>query len=240
MSAFAFAPLIAVCVSAVAWSVSSSPLPEPVTVRGTPAGVTGPNLMADASFESMDTRAFSLEAPFRVAADPHAHTGKADVQATLSCSGKRMFSHVTVWKNTDYVTRLWLRGYGGGTLFVATNDLSQRLAATTVAAAAEWREASFTWNSGGQTRVAVGFQDDVGTNGTLYLDDFFTGLKEGRTIAFVAPPSYDPEPHAPPGFNLIFADEFRDSSTIDVNNTQKDGYKRVLRKANRHLSVLRG
>ena len=57
------------------------------------------------------------------------------------------------------------------------------------------------------------------------IDDFYTGLKDGRTIAFVAPPAYDPKPHAPPGFSLIFDDEFNDSRTIDVNNTQKDGYK---------------
>jgi hypothetical protein len=41
----------------------------------------------------------------------------------------------------------------------------------------------------------------------------------------VAPPAYDPQPHAPPGFSLIFDDEFNDGSTIDVNNTQQDDYK---------------
>ncbi len=64
--------------------------PKPIVGRGPQAAATGPNLMADASFESMDARVFALDAPFRVAADPHAHSGKADVQATLSRSGKRM------------------------------------------------------------------------------------------------------------------------------------------------------
>jgi hypothetical protein len=95
----------------------------------------------------------------------------------------------------------------------------------TVTAADRWREVRLPWNSGGQTRVSTGFQDDVSTKGTIYLDDFYTGLKDGRTIAFTAPPAYDPRPHAPGGFKLIFDDEFNDSSTIDVKNTQKDGYK---------------
>ncbi len=215
----------AACISCLASPDPSVPLPTPILVRGTVAGLTGPNLMADAGFESMDSRAFALEGPFRVAADPHAHSGTADVQATLSRSGKRMYSHVSTWKNTDYVSGVWLRGSGSGTLFVATHDLSQRLAATNVTATAQWREVSVSWNSGGHTRVVVGVQDDVSTNGTLYLDDFYTGLREGRTIPFVAPPAYDPEPHAPPGFSLIFDDEFIDSSTIDVNNTQKDDYR---------------
>jgi hypothetical protein len=88
----------------------------------------------------MDTKVFTLDTPYRVAADPHAHSGKADVQATLSRSGKRMYSRVSIWKNTDYVSRIWLRGSGSGTLFVATDNLSVRLAAITVTATAEWRE----------------------------------------------------------------------------------------------------
>ena len=98
----------------------------------------------------MDPRAFALDAPFRVASDPQAHGGKADVQARLSHSGKWMYSHVSTWENTDYVSRIWLRGSGSGTLFVATDDLSRRLAALTVTATAEWREVSLPWNSGGQ------------------------------------------------------------------------------------------
>ncbi len=213
------------CIAGFAAPASSDSLPKPLMVRGTQAGMTGPNLMADAGFESMGTRAFALEAPFRAAADPHAHSGKADVQATLSRTGKRMYSRVSTWRNTDYVSRLWLRGSGSGTVFVATEDLSRRLAAIAATATAEWREASLPWNSGGETRVAVGFQDDISAEGTVYIDDFHTGLKEGLTIAFVAPPAHDPTPHAPPGFSLVFDDEFNDSSTIDVNNTQKDGYK---------------
>ncbi|MGH7972130.1 MAG: hypothetical protein ACREIC_25735, partial [Limisphaerales bacterium] len=181
--------------------------------------------MADSSFESMDALAFRLDPPFRVSADPHAHSGKADAQVKLSRGGKRMFSHVSVWKNTDYISRLWLRWNGGGTLFVATDDLSKRLADTAVSATTHWREFSLPWNSGGQTRVAIGFEDDASSDGALFLDDFYTGLKGGGTIAFVAPPAYDRQPRPPPGFSLIFDDEFHDSSTIDVNNTQKDGFK---------------
>ncbi len=146
--------------------------------------MSGPNLMADSSFESMETRAVTLDTPFRVAADPQAHSGKADVQATLSRSGKRMYAHVGIWKHTDYVSSIWIRGSGGGTLFVATDDLSQRLAAATAKATAEWREVSLPWNSGGQTSAAIGFQDDVSAEGEVYLDDIYTGLKDGRTIAF--------------------------------------------------------
>jgi hypothetical protein len=185
----------------------------------------GPNLLADSSFESMDTRAFRFEAPFRVAADPRAHSGTADVQATLARGGKRIYSQLSVWKNTDYTSEIWLRGNGGGTLFVVTDDLSKRLAAATVSATAKWRKVSVPWNSGDHIRVTFGFQDDASTNGTIYLDDFYTGLREGRALAFVAPPAYAPAPHAPPGFSLIFADEFNDTSTLDVQDTQKDGFK---------------
>jgi hypothetical protein len=215
----------AVCVTECAAPVSSDPQPKPIMVRGTEAGMIGPNLLADSSFESMETRAFTLDAPYRVAADPQAHSGKADVQATLSRAGKRMYWRLSIWKNTDYVSRIWLRASGSGTLFIATDDLSLRLASLRVTANAEWREVSFSWNSGGHTNVSVGFQDDVSAEGTLYLDDFYTGLKDGRTIAFVAPPAYDPKPHAPLGFSLIFDDEFNDGRSIDVNNSQEDGYR---------------
>ena len=204
---------------------ASDPPWESIQSRGTAATMTGPNLMADSSFESLDPRVFAIDKPFRVGADPHAHSGKADAQLTLSCSGKTMYSPVGTWKQTDYVSRCWLRGNGSGTFFVATSDLSRRLAATRVTAASEWRQVSLPWNSGEQTRVAVGFQDDASTEGGLYLDDFYTGLEDGRTIAFVAPPAYDPQPHAPPGFSLIFDDEFNDSHTIDTSNTLKAGYK---------------
>jgi hypothetical protein len=63
-------------------------------VPGSQAATTGPNLMADSSFESMDTQVFHITTPFRVTADPQAHSGQADVQATLSRRGKRMYSHV--------------------------------------------------------------------------------------------------------------------------------------------------
>lgn len=195
--------------------------------RAAQAGMTGPNLMADSSFESMESSAWSfvLEAPFRAAADPHAHSGTADVQVSLARSGKRMYAKLTTWKNTAYVSSVWVRGSGSGTLFVAHGNLSQRLASVPVKGTAEWREVSLPWNSGDQTSITIGFQDDVSAEGTLYLDDFHTGLKEGRTIAFVAPPADDPVPHAPPGFTLIFNDDFNDLNTIDVNNTFKDGFK---------------
>jgi hypothetical protein len=217
--------LLTVCITGFASANSSDPLQEPIIARGTQAGMIGPNLMADSSFESMDTRAFTLGTSFKVIADPHAHSGKADVQATLSRSGKKMHAHVSIWKNTDYVSSLWIRGKGSGTLFVATDDFSKRLAATNVTANAKWRKINFSWNSGLETSVVFGFQDDLSGEGVLYIDDVYTGLKDGRTIAFRAPPSYSPRPHAPPGFSLIFDDEFNDTSTIDVNNTQEDGYK---------------
>ena len=55
--------------------------PKSIVRQGPQAATTGPNLMADSSFESMDTRVFTLDAPYRIAADPQAHSGKADVQA---------------------------------------------------------------------------------------------------------------------------------------------------------------
>ncbi|MGH7969179.1 MAG: hypothetical protein ACREIC_10680, partial [Limisphaerales bacterium] len=196
-----------------------------IIVRGSQPGMTGPNLMADAGFESLDPRVFSVAAPFRVTLDLHAHSGKADVQATLSRSGKRMYSHVSTWTNTDYVSSLWVRGSGSGTFFVATEEQSHLLASARVTATTQWRQIRLSWDSGGQTRVVVGFEDNLSAEGALYLDDFTTGLKDGHTIAFVAPPAYDRQPHAPPGFSLIFDDEFNDRGTIDVNNTQKDGFK---------------
>ena len=192
---------------------------------GTEAGPAGPNLLADASFESMDAKAFRVEAPFTVAADANAHSGKADLQATLSRSGKRMSTQASVWKNTDYISRIWVRGEGSGTFFVASADGSKRLAAVTFKAAKRWRQVSLPWNSGEVTSVIVGLQDDVSEKGAIYLDDIYTGLKDGRTIAFQAPPAFDPVPRAPAGFKLIFNDEFNDIGTIDVNNTQNDGFK---------------
>ena len=56
-------------------------------------------------------------------------------------------------------------------------------------------------------RMWIGFQDDISATGTLFIDDFYTGLKDGRTIAFGAPPAYDPRPHAPRGFSPIFDDD---------------------------------
>lgn len=217
--------LAAAGISGFARPVQADPLPKPIVVRGAGAAVGGPNLMADSSFESMEARAFTIEPPFGIVADRHAHAGNADVQATLSRSGKRIYAHVSVWKNTDYVSKLWVRGSGSGTLFIGTGDLSRRLSATPVRATAAWREFSLPWNSGDQTGVTVGFADDVSDSGMVFLDDVYTGLRDGRTIAFTAPPAYDPAPHAPPGFHLIFDDEFRDLSTIDVQNTQKDGFK---------------
>jgi hypothetical protein len=72
----------------------------------------GPNLIADSSFESMETRAFTLDPPFKITADPHAHSGNADVHAELSHSGKRIFTRVSVWKSTDFVSKIWIRGSG--------------------------------------------------------------------------------------------------------------------------------
>lgn len=216
---------MAVCIAGLALPATADAAAKPVAVRSTAAGMSGPNLMSDASFESLETRAFTFEAPFRVAADPRAHSGSGDLQVTLARSGKRVYAHVSVWKNTDYLSRLWVRGNGSGTLFVATDDLAQRLAAITVTATATWREVSLPWNAGGQTRVVVGFQDDVSATGTLFIDDFYTGLKDGRTIAFIAPPAYDPRPNAPPGFRLIFNDEFNNASTIDGRDSQQDGCK---------------
>lgn len=183
-----------------AWISGSSsvapadPPPELVGASGMEAAMAGPNLMADWSFESMETRAFTLETPFRLAADPQAHSGKADAQATLARTGKRIYARVSTWKNTDYVSSIWIRGSGSGTLFVADNDLSRRLAAIIVRATAQWREVSLPWKSGSRTSVAVGFQDDASPEGAVCLDDFYTGLKDGRTIAFAAPAPFDPKP----------------------------------------------
>ncbi len=204
-------------------SIGADVASKPSRLRGTQAGVTGPNITADASFESMETRTFTLESPFRIVTDPVAHTGQADVHATMSGSGKRMYSRQSVWKNTEYVSSVWVRGRGGGTLFVSSADLTQPVASIQIKGSAGWHKASLAWSSGGQSSVAVGFQDTE--QGDLYFDDFYTGLKYGRTIAFTAPPAYDPEPHAPPGFQLVFNEEFQNNSEIDVNNSFKDGYK---------------
>jgi hypothetical protein len=82
--------------------------------------MAAPNLMADSSFESRHARAFNLVPPFRVAADANAHSGKADLQATLSHSGKRMFSHLSVWcdgtpKSPPLWRNLMIGGAMGGT-----------------------------------------------------------------------------------------------------------------------------
>ena len=225
LSSFLLAALLASSIASAAWSGRQVKPDVQAVPRGTRAGANGPNLMADSSFESMEARAFTIEPPFQITGDPHAHTGKADVQAALARSGKRLYAHVSVWKNTDYVSKLWIRGTGSGTLFVSTGDLSHRLAAETVKTTAAWREVALTWSSGEQTDVAVGFQDDANATGTICIDDIYTGLKDGRTISFTAPPAYDPVPHAPAGFSLVFDDEFTDSRTIDVDNTQKDGYR---------------
>lgn len=210
--------------------VCSAPLP-----RGTKADDIGPNLIVDWSFESMEPGVMvciggqwlsrRLDAPFKIVEDSDAHSGKALVRVSLSRSGKMMYSHIETWENTDYVSSLWVRGNGSGTFFVATKDLSKKIVHLPVRGTNSWRKVELRWNSGEATAVIIGFCDDISEKGTLYLDDIYTGLAHAHTIAFTAPPAYDPEPHAPPGFKLIFNDEFRDIKTIDVENTQKDGYK---------------
>lgn len=64
-------------ITGAASRVLSSPPPKPVAERGTQAAMTGPNLMADSSFESMETRALALDAPFRVVAALHAQCGRS-------------------------------------------------------------------------------------------------------------------------------------------------------------------
>ena len=138
--------------------------------------VSGPNLMPGWSFESMEAGLFAADAPFSVVADPRASTSKADVHAALSRSGKCVYSWVGVSACTEYVSSLWVRGSGAGTLFVATDDLSERLASVPVTASADWREVSLTWNSAGLGGVAVGFQDDASDEGEVWLGDCYTGL----------------------------------------------------------------
>jgi len=58
--------------------------PKPIVVQGPQAATTGPNLMPDSSFESMDPRAFTLDAPFRLAPDPQAHSGRSTLTAFRS------------------------------------------------------------------------------------------------------------------------------------------------------------
>lgn len=96
---------------------ASDPPWESIQSRGTAATMTGPNLMADSSFESLDPRVFAIDKPFRVGADPHAHSGKADAQLTLSCSGKTMYSPVGTGSK-----RITCRGVGSGEMAAAPSS----------------------------------------------------------------------------------------------------------------------
>src|SRR3974377_1332674 len=100
--------ILTVFMAACASGAASEPLPKPIGLRGTQAAITGPNLMADSSFESLEPKVFRLDAPFQMTRDPHAHSGKAVVRATLSHSGKRVYSHMSVWKNTEYLSSVWV------------------------------------------------------------------------------------------------------------------------------------
>jgi hypothetical protein len=179
----------------------------------------GPNMLSNSGLEG-GSQQFNLQVAFTIISDSaNAHTGQWVMRADLTRSWLNAYQIFTCWPNTDYTSSVWYKGTGTLTFQILGGDGKTVIKSSMLTSAAGWQKATITWNSGNYTKTMIGLDDNVG-NGVVYLDDFYTGLTGGQTLAFNA---NDPSRSAP-RFNLLFDDEFNSTSTIDVNNTGKGGY----------------
>lgn len=186
-----------------------------------PAQALGPNIMTNSGFEGGDyAYANAAAAPFSIVKGPaHAHTGawalRANIQPSGSCS---LRNPLLVWPNTRYTTSVWYKGRGTLQLQVLNGEISAALAQVNFTATPSWRKATVSYTTGNIPSLQVKINEVGGAGTAVYLDDFYTGLTDAHTLAF------DPNHPTSSGFKLLFDDEFTDSRTIDVHNTQGAGY----------------
>lgn len=188
-----------------------------LTRLGGAARAAGPNLMMNTGFEGGNQQ-YILGSAFTIVNNAaNAHSGNWEMQANLNNTYSNGYQPLTVWRNTNYTTTFWVKGSGTVSFGVLGNDWATSLGGSHVTATGTRQPVTLTWNSGNFTSVMVKFYDDSGS-GTMYIDDFSTGLTNFNAIAF------NPGNPSASGFsNLIIDDEFS-SSTIDVNASGNDGY----------------
>jgi len=187
-------------------------------LSGSAARALGPNLMMNNGFEGGNQQ-YNLGSAFTIVNNPaNAHSGNWEMQASLNNTYSNGFQSLSVWRNTNYTTKFWVKGSGTVSFGVLGSDWATSLGGTNVTATGTWQQVTLNWNSGNFTSVMVKFYDDSGS-GTMYIDDFSTGLTNFNAISF------NPANPSASGFsNLIIDDEFNNSSTIDVNASGNDGY----------------
>jgi hypothetical protein len=181
----------------------------------------GPNLMANNGFEGGAYGYSKADvAPFSVVEDPaNARTGVRALRVVGQPSGScSIHDPLFLWPKTSYTTSAWCRGDGAVRLQIMKGDYSAEIAHVDLAATKSWRKTTLTFDTGPDYYVGMRISQVGGPGTTVYLDDLYTGLTGAHTIAF------DPRHPAGHGFKLLFRDEFNDSRTIDVNNTQTSGF----------------
>ena len=189
-------------------------------LAGRPAMAVGPNLMVNSGFEGGNQQ-YIIQSAFSIVRNPaEAHAGSRMLQATLNRTYTHAYQTLACWKGTRYTSRIWYRGVGSLTFEIMGSDWNTVLAGKTLTASSSWQRADIAWNSNGFTSVMVMLYDSAGV-GTMYFDDFYTGLTDGATMSFDA---RNPAASTPK-FKLLFDDEFAGINTIDTNNTGADGYK---------------
>jgi hypothetical protein len=185
------------------------------------AQALGPNLVVNGSFEGGNHGYWKAdEAPFAIVKDAaNAHTGSWALQAKVQPWGScRPRSPLDVWPNTSYTSSVWYKGHGTLQLEICNGDDSAKLAHVDFTATSSWQQASVTYKTGKIYQLQVNIKEVGGSGTVVYLDDLYTGLTDCQLITF------DPNHPTARGFKLLFSDEFDDSSTIDIKNTQGNGY----------------
>ena len=182
------------------------------------ARALGPNMMGNGSFEGGTLGFWGADAdPYSVVNDPaNAHSGSWVVKAGFKGWDTSFWLRepLSLWPNTSYTCSVWCKGNGTVKLGVAG------LGSAKGRATSSWQQITLKFNTG---KLDHPVNIDIGTVGgsgsLVYIDDLSLALTDVQAVAF------DPNHPSAAGFSLIFDDEFNDGRTIDVNNTQKDGYK---------------
>jgi hypothetical protein len=188
----------------------------------TPAWAVGPNLLINYGFEGGDHGYWKANvAPFSISKDPaNAHTGTRSLQIKMqpwgSCNTK---TPLFVWPNTSYTISIWYKGDGTAQLHILNSKLTAALAHLKFTATSAWQQSSVTFKTADKmNRVQIVIGETDGKGSIVYVDDLYVGLTDAQTIEF------DPNHPDGHGMKLLWGDDFKDSSTIDITNMQGNGY----------------